>query len=416
MVRLERRRRGMRPRNFSDDEEADPSEPVVHWRVTSRPTPDSVKSCLKRPPALLDSPDAPRPARLFTRKSIPDMLLLAKSQRLPLVPLCSPVHLSLVDKCVTPKSVRVLEPERELAELAALREFWSAPPVHSKARPAGEGNGIAGYRRTRDIYAKGQGGTTAATVAVVVDLKTEIPDGGLVGGDDGHEEALELVKRTTRSTSLPRTVPPPSTPVATVPRVRATSLPRASARLAALSPSPLARTSASAGAIKRSPSPIVIGRRRTLSTDRALPLEDKVVSPRWVKRHLVIEVVCPEKAGVPDESDFADTDSSPNASKDSLLDPPSVPAKSPATLSPPAVPIRPESDMPKSPGSTPLASPSLPLSRSPSPYSLRSLAAPDPVVPPSPKSPSSSPRMTLRRDSATRRPSSELTSNLGIVV
>ena len=115
--RKERERRGLRMREYSDDE--DISAPI--YNITSRPFPSSInlKSSLKS----------------TKQRSTPSR--------------ATPVP---TDAAVTPPVVRISEPTAARNELVALRDFWSSPSVHPRAE--GEGSGIAGYRSTREIYSK----------------------------------------------------------------------------------------------------------------------------------------------------------------------------------------------------------------------------------------------------------------------
>ncbi|KAI5479358.1 hypothetical protein MNV49_003692 [Pseudohyphozyma bogoriensis] len=148
------RRRGLRYRTFSDDEddakEDDKLANVKEYRlVQSRPVPEGIKGCLKR----ADSPSTGTGTGTESDDS---------------------------SVSVRRKTVRLVEPKSKAA-LTALREFWAAPGVAGGGASGGAGGGIAGYRRTRDVYVSGQGGT--AKIKQVVRIVGED-----AGDKDGGEE------------------------------------------------------------------------------------------------------------------------------------------------------------------------------------------------------------------------------------
>ncbi|KAK4046629.1 hypothetical protein OIV83_005912 [Microbotryomycetes sp. JL201] len=124
-----RRRQVLRNRFVVDaDEESDAKSSTgvdsastgSHFRVLSKPSPQAIKSCMRHPTSVTAAAQSTdRPTN-------------------------------------SPKTVRLVDSD-ELDALEALRQFWAAPPTHGSTGmfhpPKG---GIAGYRRTREIYMRGQ--------------------------------------------------------------------------------------------------------------------------------------------------------------------------------------------------------------------------------------------------------------------
>ena len=327
LVRKERERRGLRTREYSDD---DISAPIQRYRITSQALPSNLKSSLKS----------------------------TKQQSIP--PHAAP--LSTSDAIATPL-VRIHEPTIARNELVALRDFWSSPSVYPRAE--GEGSGIAGYRSTREIYAK---------------------------------------PSLSKPSSGPRcTRPTETTPITNVLDTNPSGLPLPPLSLTNRSPSPIPIASTSSLGLsittalaprsseKRSPSPILARRRRALSTDRAnSPLRSSANStpptstgerstPRWVKGKNVLMVSTGKGAlecdlgdlratrpegnggeGEEDDDDYEDVEesaaSTPPSPAGIAVDLPSVPQVSPNPLASPETPV-PESPRLKKRSLLPLSIP-----------------------------------------------------------
>lgn len=78
------------------------------------------------------------------------------------------------------KTVKLIEPS-SIASLRALREFWSAPAVHasnkSKAGHSG-GGGIAGYRRTGEIYENLRASKKKKKIGITIVVQEVVEDAG----------------------------------------------------------------------------------------------------------------------------------------------------------------------------------------------------------------------------------------------
>lgn len=299
LLRKERERRGLRTREYQDEGD---DTPVPVYRVKSEPPSSSLKSSLK-------STQQP-------------------SHGLPSLPVDTAATADA--NTTAPTTVQFKEPSTERNELAALRDFWSSPSVYPRA--AGEGSGIAGYRSTREIYAK--------------------PSTVRLGG--------------TTSKPNPSLLPSPSF---------ATPTPTASTSALSLS---VTTALVSRNAEKRSPSPILARRRRSLIGDRSnSPLRSAASStaptPRWVKEKILLSTKggseCDlsdlrskgdakgEDAKEEDDSDYEDITESAASTPPTLLAelPPALPTPS-RPLIPLAIPIA-AHRFQESAGSTPYSSP-----------------------------------------------------------
>ncbi|KAL8277374.1 hypothetical protein RQP46_010214 [Phenoliferia psychrophenolica] len=147
------RRRGLRHRVYDSDDEREEDGPTVPdgpYRLLSKPIPESIKPCLK--PRHIGIGVASFRDRLASAE------MVSTSSGDETVPLAtdggrsdSPAGSEGVDSDgnYAGRRVRLVEPESK-ASLIALRELWGGENSRG---------GIAGYRRTREIYTKGQGGT-----------------------------------------------------------------------------------------------------------------------------------------------------------------------------------------------------------------------------------------------------------------
>lgn len=285
-------------------------EEVGEYRMLSKPIPKGVRSCIKGPAS-----PAPAPAVIEEATSTASTATSEDSASTP-----------------TRKSVRVVDPEAERASLEALREFWSAPASHGQGSGGAQAgsNGIAGYRRTRDIYTKGQGGTAVIKRApAVVKVNEGEASGGEtttasveLAGDTGSVSATEqqnLDRRRSPRLSLPSGAistsanrasspsPSPTSPSSPATSTRnrlasASSIPqRTASPLGAVtqSQSALARSNSpassfivgragTAGGRGVSPSPVRVALRKRGSGSGKEEKEKEevgagVVSPRWVR-------------------------------------------------------------------------------------------------------------------------------------
>ncbi|GAA5941235.1 hypothetical protein JCM1841_003882 [Sporobolomyces salmonicolor] len=267
----------IRPRRVEDDEELDDEGDgeKAAWRLVVKSPPEGLRSCLKRQGSSEAVTDAgvveapPSPISSSASSSNEAQPFPSPS------PSPSPSPPPLLTKPAKPKSVRLLEPS--LADLVALRELWSSPAMQGQ----GGAGGIAGYRRTRDFYVRGQGGRAVVKRpgAVVVESKDNGPAGGKKvddkeGTTEEEEEDDETPSRclSSSSTRRPLRLSALSAPSAAPPSLPA---PSSTARSSSLSPSPLSRRALSpsspASSAARSPSPaFLVGahsktRRRALS-------------------------------------------------------------------------------------------------------------------------------------------------------
>lgn len=183
------RRRGLRHRVYDSDDERDDDSPLVPagpFRLVSRPIPESVKPCLR--PRHIGIGTASFRDRLGEGADDDEAVSRPRSAS------------------TTGKTVRLVEPESK-ATLLALRELWSG-----EGGKPGRG-GIAGYRRTREIYTKGQGGT-----AVIKGPPAPIIPPIVVFGDsDPPSPAQPLLASTSESDSETDATapdqPPPKRPL-----------------------------------------------------------------------------------------------------------------------------------------------------------------------------------------------------------
>lgn len=279
------RRRGLRHRVYSDDELVSSAADDPPYRLLSRPVPPGVRGVLK-PRGRNDSASG------------------AESDG-------STASGSATSACAG-RRVRLVEPETKQS-LVALREYWSGPESGGKS-----GGGIAGYRRTREIYTKGQGGTAvirraprvviSATgeVSALVEEPTTV---GVKGGgnftedaeegkeepeevedeaQDGDDENSPLRRRFPRLGGSP--IPSPSNrsslaltrpPSTSRPRARSSSVPHRSASPLATRNRSCSPASPTSSAL-RPPQP---GSRIRSSSPLAGPSSRKPggVTPKWIK-------------------------------------------------------------------------------------------------------------------------------------
>ncbi|GAA5829534.1 hypothetical protein JCM5353_001284 [Sporobolomyces roseus] len=158
-----------------------------NWRVKVKPIPTDLKGCLKREgsfevakrkedekeitgriggEAAAESANATDEKVESSRQSpspSPSISVSSSSSHSfysPPLPSPSPPLLPVVPSTPIParprKTVSILEPS--LVELEALRTMWDSPEMQSSVNGGFGLGGIAGYRRTRDYYARGQGG------------------------------------------------------------------------------------------------------------------------------------------------------------------------------------------------------------------------------------------------------------------
>jgi len=170
----------------SDGDDSTSSE---SWKVKVKPLPEGLKGCLKREGSFeltkrtIQQCDDDEEERLKTggRKTllspIPSPAVSTTSSTdgsfysppLPIPsPTPSPAAVPTLDPITVPeppipepqkrkmKTVSIQEPS--LVELEALRALWDSPEMQSSVNGGNGYGGIAGYRRTRDHYARGQGG------------------------------------------------------------------------------------------------------------------------------------------------------------------------------------------------------------------------------------------------------------------
>ncbi|GAA5965729.1 hypothetical protein JCM21900_006737, partial [Sporobolomyces salmonicolor] len=262
----------IRPRRVEDDEELDDEGDggEVAWRLVVKSPPQGLRGCLKRQGSF----EAVTDAGVVEAPPSPLSSSASSSNEAQPFPSPSPSPPPLLTQPAKPKSVRLLEPS--LADLIALRELWSSPAMQGQ----GGAGGIAGYRRTRDFYVRGQGGRAVVKrPGAVAESKDNGPAGGKkVDDKEGttgeEEEDDETPSRclSSSSTRRPLRLSAPCAPSAAPPSLPA---PSSTARSSSLSPSPLSRralsTSSPASSASRSPSPaFLVGahsktRRRALS-------------------------------------------------------------------------------------------------------------------------------------------------------
>lgn len=315
-----RRRGGLRHRNWSDDDdgeaplsEAEKEAERQKIRFTSRPVPDGVKGCLKRTPSPFPTSETDDSDYMSEGGTV--------SRR---------------------RRVRVVEPGMEKASLEEMRAA------------SGKGRGIGGFRSTRSIYSRGQGGdekeltatasssqlvvqklNEASTVLVRKDHGSDSETEGEAEDEDEDDDGLVSpidtptpIGTSTSSLSLAaqsrRRSPRLSLP-STGPRTSSLSpSPSSRLRTASSSPSPLSRVAGSATAPPaRTGSPVA--RVRKVSIARAAsPVgggggagsggEGAGGRPRWVKQPKKTpapgRVVDVEVEGEEEDDDFEDCTSS----------------------------------------------------------------------------------------------------------
>ncbi|ORY59913.1 hypothetical protein BCR35DRAFT_309254, partial [Leucosporidium creatinivorum] len=285
------RRRGLRHRSFSDlgeEEEEKDGKGEEEFKMVSKPVPAGVKSCFKRSASPLPSSASP---------SLP--------QHQP--------QLDTPSRSDTPsptprKTVRVVDPSSERASLEALRE------------------------RTRDIYARGQGGTAVIKRGVVKVNEGPSPSAGEERGSGGagtesetttsDDSGAETSTTTTSTSKLERRRSPrlsipssvaarssslsPSTSPSPTSRLRPSSSPTSST-LRTASPSPLVNSAlhATTGHVRAASPSFIVGktargaspsparmqsRKRTGSREGGVGGKEEgavgeapTVTPRWVR-------------------------------------------------------------------------------------------------------------------------------------
>ncbi|GAA5961245.1 hypothetical protein JCM3765_002883 [Sporobolomyces pararoseus] len=172
--------------DFEDDgDEADYSSGSEFWKVKIKPAPVGLKGVLKREgtfevarrisikdggpgsPSRLDDVQEKEktPASTSTISPISSLEIDSSPDdpaRSPSISTSSslltrgPVLSSSEESKRTTKTVSIQEPS--LVELEALRELWNSEDMQNTVNGGNGLGGIAGYRRTRDFYARGQGG------------------------------------------------------------------------------------------------------------------------------------------------------------------------------------------------------------------------------------------------------------------
>ncbi|GAA5923505.1 uncharacterized protein JCM15063_003668 [Sporobolomyces koalae] len=162
-------RRGLGDLDEDDDEsdEDDGGSSSDTWTLKADPAPPGLRGCLKRErsfeqvkQAVAQGETDESQLKLSLEPPSPSTSS-ASSASFYSPPLAPPSpDLSHRPAIATRKSVTIEEPC--LAELEALRNLWDRPEMQSTVNISGNGGvgygGIAGYRRTRDHYARGQGG------------------------------------------------------------------------------------------------------------------------------------------------------------------------------------------------------------------------------------------------------------------
>lgn len=141
----------MRHRQFSDDElleggENEDGDHQITFRLVSKPLPWGIKGCLKQRHLLAGGTGGVGGEGTGGETSDSDSIFTDDGE--PYSTSNTPQH---------KKSVRLLEPSK--VSLEALREYWSGTEDAGGGGGSGPGVGIGGYRRTRDFYVKGQGGS-----------------------------------------------------------------------------------------------------------------------------------------------------------------------------------------------------------------------------------------------------------------
>ncbi|GAA5980420.1 hypothetical protein JCM5350_001494 [Sporobolomyces pararoseus] len=170
--------------DFEDDgDEADNSSGSEFWKVKTKPAPEGLKGVLKRegsfevarrlPIKERESRSAIRPNDHQEKEKTPiststlspipsptvdsfDADSYLPPSTVPPPPASPPLSDSSSPSLLTSKTVSIQEPS--LVELEALRELWNSEEMQSTVNGGNGLGGIAGYRRTRDFYARGQGG------------------------------------------------------------------------------------------------------------------------------------------------------------------------------------------------------------------------------------------------------------------
>lgn len=299
------------------------------WSYTSKPTPEGLRSCLRKQHAGADATAFAPHSVDSTRPDTPDTTGSPRSAGTTPPPA---------------KRVRIVEPELE--ELELLRELWSSPEMQAMTGSSG----IGGFRRTRDFYSRSQGGSAV--------VKRPGASAGGAAATVAESGSLIPATKSDDDEGVPIVAGPPSSKVKSVQRLRdsvQSAAPHHPARPNSLSPAPayrrhrtLSPTSASTGAGGRAGSPsFIVGsqssaakaspnRRRALSPGVASTSGVRTVSPgggaaadvvgpRWLKtRHLAAaprntqDSTSDSAAGAVDSSEHETTDD--DASADEVSD------------------------------------------------------------------------------------------------
>ncbi|KDE03513.1 hypothetical protein MVLG_06025 [Microbotryum lychnidis-dioicae p1A1 Lamole] len=146
-----------------DQDQVVDEEGEVYRCIIKSPLPEgSLKPCLRR--AMIPTPTA----TVLAEEGETQPLLLDVAPSSP-TPSSNDGHEPSTSSLSSPtskKTVRLIEPAHSACELDRLRFHWAS----CATSPASKG--IGGYRSTRDIYAKGQGGDRNTTVAPAVKSPT----------------------------------------------------------------------------------------------------------------------------------------------------------------------------------------------------------------------------------------------------
>jgi len=339
-------RRGLGDMEDDDDEEGDQvgegGEKLFerNWRVKVKPVPKDLKGCLKREGSFevakrkddtkeegevsrietdglvgeeesesnqVGSNDLPSPS---PSPSISVSSSSSHSFYSPPLPSPSPPLLPVVTSTSVPprarKTVSILEPS--LVELEALRELWDSPDMQSSVNGGFGLGGIAGYRRTRDYYARGQGGRgvnktasskspspapsipkpTLPTPAIEKEKEKEKttstdPEEEITTEEESPRlPSSSLAPSGTRRSAVPTLARQSSSSLSPSPVSRRPLIKRAlSPNASAGSGVGVNRGTSRAGSSRRGPSPSNLGSNRTASISPSPAVER--AQPRWVK-------------------------------------------------------------------------------------------------------------------------------------